>query len=152
MHRHYFSLFPTCRSPERPRGEIRGGVFSDGISGALGRLAAQSSESEKYRIDDIFHSSETCRSTSVRRHRHREIREDDFSLTSGDVCAPAQTSGVKNIASAIFFTLSTRISHTGSLYISLFRPALSPAGTLPAGAALCAALGAADGVVHAGGR
>ena len=27
-----FSLFPTCRSPERPRGEIRGGVFSDGIS------------------------------------------------------------------------------------------------------------------------
>ena len=55
----------------------------------------------------FFHSSETCRSTSVRRHRQREIREDDFSLTSGDVCAPAQTSGVKNIASAIFFTLCT---------------------------------------------
>ena len=42
----------------------------------------------------------------VRRHSQRKIREDDFSLTSGDVCAPAQTSGVKNIASAIFFTLS----------------------------------------------
>jgi len=30
-----------------------------------------------------------------RRHRQREIREGDFSLTSGDVCTPAQTSGVK---------------------------------------------------------
>ena len=37
----------------------------------------------------------------------REIREDDFSLTSGDVCGPAQTSGVKNNASALFFTLFT---------------------------------------------
>ena len=32
------------------------GDFSDGISGALGRPAAQSPESEKYRINDIFHS------------------------------------------------------------------------------------------------
>ena len=32
------------------------GVFSDGISGALGRFAAQSSESEKSCIDKIFHS------------------------------------------------------------------------------------------------
>ena len=30
---------------------------------------------------------------------------DDFSLTSQEVCAPAQTSGVKNLASARFFTL-----------------------------------------------
>ena len=41
----------------------------------------------------------------VRRHSQRKIREDDFSLTSGDVCAPAQTSGVKNIVSTIFLTL-----------------------------------------------
>ena len=42
----------------------------------------------------------------VRRHSQRKIREDDFSLTSGDVCAPAQTSGVKNLVSTRFFTLS----------------------------------------------
>jgi hypothetical protein len=30
--------------------------FSDAIRGGLGRLAAQTSGSEKYRIDDIFHS------------------------------------------------------------------------------------------------
>ena len=38
------------------------------------------------------HSSKACRSTTVRRHRQREIREGDFSLTSQDVCAPSQTS------------------------------------------------------------
>ena len=32
------------------------GVFSDWNSRALGPLAAQSPESEKYRINDIFHS------------------------------------------------------------------------------------------------
>ena len=42
----------------------------------------------------------------VRRHGQREIREDDFSLTSQEVCAPAQTSGVKKMLSSIFFTLS----------------------------------------------
>jgi hypothetical protein len=42
----------------------------------------------------------------VRRHRQRKNREDDFSLTSGDVCAPAQSSGVKNPVSTGFFTLS----------------------------------------------
>ncbi len=41
----------------------------------------------------------------MRRHRQREIREDDFSLTSQEVCAPAQTSGVKNLVSTRFFTL-----------------------------------------------
>ena len=70
-------------------------------------MTAPNIRSEKYRIDDTFHSSAACRSTSVRRHRQREIREDDFSLTSGDVCGPAQTSGVKNNASALFFTLFT---------------------------------------------
>jgi hypothetical protein len=31
----------------------------------------------------------------VRRHCQLEIREDDFSLTSPDACAPSQASGVK---------------------------------------------------------
>jgi hypothetical protein len=31
------------------------GVYSDGISGALGRLASQSSESKKYCIGNIFY-------------------------------------------------------------------------------------------------
>ena len=44
----------TCCSSERPRGEIRASVFSDGISGGLGRLAAQTSESEKSCIDSYF--------------------------------------------------------------------------------------------------
>jgi len=42
----------------------------------------------------------------VRRHRKREIHEGDFSFASGEVCAPAQTSGVKNLVSTRFFTLS----------------------------------------------
>jgi hypothetical protein len=41
----------------------------------------------------------------ARRHRQREIRENDFSLTSGGICTPAKTSGVNNLVSAIFFTL-----------------------------------------------
>jgi hypothetical protein len=38
----------------------------------------------------------------VRRHRQREIREDDFSLTSQDACAPSQASGVKKTLSSVF--------------------------------------------------
>ena len=52
-----FSLIPTMPLVRAaPRGEIRGGVFSYAITGALGRRAAQSSESEKYCIDSVFHS------------------------------------------------------------------------------------------------
>ena len=77
MHRQYFSLFPTCRSSERPRGEIRGGVFSDGISGALGRLAAQSSESEKSCINKIFHS---CRHAPRGAPGHKQLLKSFFHL------------------------------------------------------------------------
>ena len=41
----------------------------------------------------------------MRRHRQREIREDDFSLTSQDACAPSQASGVKNTVSTVFSRL-----------------------------------------------
>ena len=40
---------------------------------------------------------------------YMDFEISDFSLTSGDVCAQAQTSGVKNIVSTIFFTLYTSI-------------------------------------------
>ena len=36
---------------------------------------------------------------------YKDFEIGDFSLTSGDVSAPVQTSGVKNIVSTIFFTL-----------------------------------------------
>ena len=62
----------------------------------------------------------------VRRHRQREIREDDFSLTSGDVCAPAQTSGVKKTLSSVFFTLCSSLSGTRGRVFWLLCP--GPAG------------------------
>ena len=67
-----FYSFRPCRSQERQREEKARKGFSDAISGALGRCAAQSSESEKYCINSIFHSlrlSSTSRSTAFPRHR-----------------------------------------------------------------------------------
>ena len=89
--------------------------FSDAISGALGRLAAQSSGAKNLvstrfftlpkhagalQCEGIVNEKFAFQSLS-----YMDFEISDFSLTSEDVCAPAQTSGVKNIVSTIFFTL-----------------------------------------------
>ena len=51
----FFTLSDHAARQSGTRGEIREGVFSDGINEGLRRFDANL-WSEKYRIDDIFHS------------------------------------------------------------------------------------------------
>ncbi len=99
-----FTLSDHAARKSGTRGEIREDDFSDGITGCLGCLAAQTS-GVKNNASALFFtlSSHAARKSGTR----GEIREDDFSdgITGCLGCLAAQTSGVKNNTSALFFTL-----------------------------------------------
>ena len=68
----FFTLSQYAARKSGTRGEIREGVFSDGITGCLPPSHGTNIRSKKYRIDDIFYSFTVCRSQE--RHPRRNTR------------------------------------------------------------------------------